>query len=56
MGNSGKYSVREAYDWLNDLVHNPLEDRKLIWVWKLKVPEKIRMFVWLILHNALQVN
>lgn len=55
VGNSGTYSVRDAYAWLNDAHHDQLENRKIGWVWKLQVPEKVRMFVWLIVQDAIQV-
>ena len=26
------------------------------WIWKLHIPEKIKIFLWLILHNAIPNN
>ncbi|XP_057452178.1 uncharacterized protein LOC130743996 [Lotus japonicus] len=54
VGNTGIYSVTDAYAWLNDAHHDQLEDRKIGCVWKLQVPEKVRMFVWLIVQDAIQ--
>ncbi|XP_057442323.1 uncharacterized protein LOC130734042 [Lotus japonicus] len=56
VGNKGQYTVRDGYAWLNGCAHDQQGDRKIDWVWKLKVPEKVRVFVWLVLHNAIQVN
>lgn len=54
--NTGSYTVSEGYNWLRDLQleQHPQEDWK--WVWKLAVPEKVRLFVWRAVHGALPVN
>lgn len=53
---TGAYSVKDGYAWLYNHLHQQqvLEDWK--WVWKLQVPEKVRYFIWLCLHEALPIN
>lgn len=54
---SGVYSTKNAYSWL--LHHDQVVQHSNInwsWVWKLKLPENINNFVWLILHGKLPTN
>lgn len=55
-GRTGKYTVKEAYAWLNASQRDRSGSRNYSWVWKLGVPEKIRLFVWKIIHEALPTN
>lgn len=50
------YSVRDGYSWLRKQRQHVVPDSSWNWVWKLQVPEKVRMFLWLTLHKALPVN
>lgn len=53
--NNGTYSVSDGYAWLqNQNVHEDPVD--WTWIWKLRIPEKIRVFVWSCLHEALPTN
>lgn len=50
---NGKFSVASAYDFLNkeeDDLHG------WSWIWKLKLPQKIKGFIWLLLHDRLPTN
>ncbi|XP_057443884.1 uncharacterized protein LOC130736046 [Lotus japonicus] len=53
----GTYTVRDDYKWLRER-HNTMiyVGQAWNWVWKLAVPEKIRFFIWLTLHEGLPVN
>ncbi|KAJ8436976.1 hypothetical protein Cgig2_012263 [Carnegiea gigantea] len=52
---SGRFSVKSAMSFLQqERRPRPLESWK--WVWKLKVPLRVSMFVWLPLHNKLMTN
>lgn len=46
---SGKLSVNSAYNCINNLGFM-VQDKKWINIWKLKVPNKMRMLMWLIMH------
>src|ERR1044072_8595275 len=54
--NTGKYTVKDAYSWSMAPSQQGNIDEQWNWVWKTKIPEKLKMFMWLILHKALQVN
>lgn len=53
---SGVYTVSDGYAWLYKYHRGEevVEDWK--WIWKLPVPEKVRVFVWLCIHDALPLN
>ena len=53
---SGQYVAKLGYDWLCSLNQNSLPERNWIYVWKLKAPEKIKVFIWLVGHRALLKN
>lgn len=55
-GGSGSYTVRDGYAWLRDRNQPPMLNKEWNWLWKIPVPEKIRIFLWLVLHQALPVN
>ncbi|XP_057420539.1 uncharacterized protein LOC130714634 [Lotus japonicus] len=54
----GIYSAAGAYSWLINanaqMSLTGLDTWR--WIWKIKVPEKIRVFIWLCMHDAIQVN
>lgn len=53
---SGIYSAAAGYDWLrNQEEEDPVEE-DWGWVWKVEAPEKVRVFIWLLLQNGIQVN
>lgn len=53
---NGTYSAKSAYVWLiRDLLVNP-EPTGWTWIWKLKIPENVRHFVWLTMHESLPTN
>lgn len=52
----GRYSVRDGYLWLREKGVTMDGGFDGSWIWKLDVPEKVRMFVWLGLHEVLPVN
>lgn len=53
---SGNYTTSSAYKFL----HKPIMGPQLVtdWgmIWKLHVQEKVKVFIWLLLHDATQVN
>lgn len=55
-GGTGKYTVRAGYAWLRDHKQTHTQGTNWKWLWKLPVPEKIHLFVWLVMHQALPVN
>ncbi|XP_057449118.1 uncharacterized protein LOC130740498 [Lotus japonicus] len=55
-GETGCYSVKEAYQWLHRLKYPLAVAGDWRWVWSLKVPERVRFFVWLVLHQSIQTN
>lgn len=48
------YSVKLGYIFL--IKRAAIEDSGWLWVWKLKVPEKVRLLVWLIMRDSLPTN
>src|ERR1044072_5332787 len=53
---TGCYSVKSAYHWLQDQQQHIHAPSNWNWLWKLKVMKKVRIFLWLILHGSLPVN
>ena len=58
----GSYSTKCAYAWLTRLddlfslnLTNDNSD-SWSWIWKLRVPENLKHFAWLIMHNCLPTN
>ncbi|KAJ1413215.1 Ribonuclease H-like superfamily [Sesbania bispinosa] len=54
---NGAYSVMARYQWLLD--NKPdWRDRPFAnaWVWKVYCPEKVRLFIWLILNKGIPTN
>lgn len=55
--NTGKYTVNEAFNKLNSQDKGERSaSRSWRWVWRLRVPEKVRVFVWIMLQGGLQTN
>ncbi|KAJ1385384.1 Ribonuclease H domain [Sesbania bispinosa] len=54
---NGAYSVMAGYQWL---MGNKLDWRNRpfanAWVWKVHCPEKVRLFIWLILNKGIPTN
>lgn len=48
---SGIYTAASGYKWLTNSVGELTPDFSWPWVWKLDVPEKLRFFIWLVLHG-----
>ncbi|XP_057451810.1 uncharacterized protein LOC130743585 [Lotus japonicus] len=55
-GNPDYYSSKEGYTWLRDTNQPSIPAADWGWIWKIKVPEKVKVFLWLTLHQALPVN
>lgn len=53
---SGCYTVKDGYTWLANRLQQgfTLEDWR--WLLRLKIPERIRIFIWLVVHNSIQTN
>ncbi|CAL0314033.1 unnamed protein product [Lupinus luteus] len=52
----GLYTVKEAYKWLNNIDTDVRDNQEWSWIWKLKVPQKVRLFVWRVLQDAIPTN
>lgn len=50
---NGKFSISAAYELINK---SESDQKGWKWFWKLKIPEKLKTFTWLILHNSLPTN
>ncbi|XP_057760132.1 uncharacterized protein LOC130980472 [Arachis stenosperma] len=50
------HSSREGYRWLLTKKVNSIENSNCGWIWRLNLPEKIKMMMWLGLQNALPTN
>lgn len=55
-GNTYYYSSKEGYTWLRDTNQPSIPAADWGWIWNIKVPEKVKVFLWLTLHQALPVN
>lgn len=54
---TGSFTVRSAYDILRDVDFSADRDSgKWNWIWQLPSSEKIKHFIWLIVHNRLLTN
>ncbi|GAU11845.1 hypothetical protein TSUD_75960 [Trifolium subterraneum] len=51
----GIYTARDGYHWLNRYAFsaNPTSVVSWSWLWHLPAPEKIKFFIWTLLHNSL---
>lgn len=52
---SGLYSVKTTYELASDS-SSSIEAAKWNNIWKLKVPSRIKVFVWLVRHNRIMTN
>lgn len=52
---SGEFSISSAYDIVVN-VEEPIEAAKWNSIWKLKVPNRIRTFLWLVRHGRILTN
>ncbi|KAK4258548.1 hypothetical protein QN277_004989 [Acacia crassicarpa] len=50
----GQFTVKSAYDSLRPLANLP--DKLWGSIWKIKAPERCKIFLWLVLHNRLLTN
>lgn len=50
---NGMFSVASAYDFINKEVDDLTG---WSWIWKLKLPQKIKGFIWLLLRDRLPTN
>jgi hypothetical protein len=50
------YTTKSAYSWVLDNTALPQPSLSWSWIWKLKLPNNICHFVWIILHNSLPTN
>lgn len=50
--NNGRFSVRSAN---NFLIYDGVKDCKIFYLWKLKVPLKIKLFMWLAARNRVLI-
>ncbi|KAF7827470.1 putative ribonuclease H protein At1g65750 family [Senna tora] len=53
---SGKYTTANGYSFLINLFSPVQDSRSWRWVWKLKVPENVRVFIWQLMHGAIPTN
>ncbi|KAL5756987.1 hypothetical protein ACOSQ2_021733 [Xanthoceras sorbifolium] len=53
-GNGGRFSVKNAYDIASDVEN--VEDCHWKFIWKLKLPPKLRHFLWLVFQGKLLTN
>jgi ribonuclease HI len=52
---NGLYTARDGYYWLNRnfFSDNPTSSFPWSWIWHISAPEKIKFFLWTMLHSAL---
>lgn len=55
-GGSGCYSFREGYAWLRVRNQANTHGGDWSWLWKIPIPEKVHVFMWLLMHQALPFN
>lgn len=51
---SGCYTTKSGYDWL--INSNDMDTSRWAWIWRMKVQEKIKVFIWLYCRNSLPTN
>ncbi|KAK8475107.1 hypothetical protein V6N11_073351 [Hibiscus sabdariffa] len=54
-GKHDHFSIKSAYDKLCELTWNPYNSKWLL-IWRLSVPECVRHFLWLSVHNSILFN
>ncbi|KAL4299502.1 hypothetical protein AHAS_Ahas17G0107300 [Arachis hypogaea] len=50
----GQLSIKTTYQNLRDTQVSPNKNFRLVWLWQ--GPERVRMFLWLVTHNAILTN
>ena len=50
---NGVYAPKVAYSWLTSHSRTVHSEHKWRWLWRLRVPEKIRYLFWLVFHGSL---
>ncbi|KAK7251724.1 hypothetical protein RIF29_35167 [Crotalaria pallida] len=50
------YTARSGYAWLLNNNMLDLHTDSWSWIWKLKVPQKLNFFLWLVCHSAIPTN
>ncbi|KAF7812710.1 RNA-directed DNA polymerase [Senna tora] len=53
VGGDGRFSVRKAYQ---SIACCAVPDRDWKWIWKVLAPERIKLFLWQVLHQRLATN
>ena len=51
---SGKFSIKSALTLVSNNEQAPTSNWK--WVWRTRVPQRIQMFTWLLMHNKVLTN
>lgn len=51
----GRFSIKSAYNLMADKESQPT-DRMWKTLWKLDIPEKVKMFLWQVCHERLPIN
>lgn len=51
--NHNSFSTKTAYDLISNLHKAPEETKDYSWVWKVPTLNKIKAFLWLVVHNTL---
>ncbi|QHO25231.1 Putative ribonuclease H protein [Arachis hypogaea] len=54
LSSDGQFSIKTAYQNLRDTQATPNKIFQLVWTWK--GPERVRTFLWLVIHNAILTN
>lgn len=50
---NGTYSSKSGYQWLLSLQNHDLDTLSWTWIWRQKLPEKYKFFIWLACQNSL---
>lgn len=50
---NGIYSTKSGYQWLISLNGSNIATHSWSWIWRRKIPEKFKFFIWLACHNSL---
>ncbi|KAK7268980.1 hypothetical protein RIF29_21693 [Crotalaria pallida] len=53
---SGIYTVKSGYAWLINHTQIQQDSSSWSWIWKIKVPQKLNFFLWLVCHEAIPTN
>jgi hypothetical protein len=50
---NGIYTTKSGYNWLLSSQEDHMESTSWTWIWKQKLPEKFKFFIWLLCHNSI---